>query len=61
MDNFEQLLTELGAEALAELLADASHVKLLATSREPLDLQEEWRRPVIIMKRQGVRQHSSYP
>lgn len=42
MDNFEQLLTELGAEALAELLADASHVKLLATSREPLDLQEEW-------------------
>lgn len=41
-DNLEQLLTEPGIELLAELLSNASQVKLLATSRESLGLQEEW-------------------
>ncbi len=42
MDNLEQLLTEPGIEVLAELLASASQVKLVATSRESLELQDEW-------------------
>lgn len=42
MDNLEQLLIEPGIEVLAELLASASQVKLLATSRESLGLQSEW-------------------
>ena len=42
MDNLEQLLTEPGIEVLAELLANAPQVKLLATSRESLGLQDEW-------------------
>jgi predicted ATPase len=41
-DNLEQLLAEPGIEVLAELLAAAPLVKLLATSRESLGLQEEW-------------------
>lgn len=41
-DNLEHLLTEPGIEVLAELLADAPQVKLLATSRESLGLQGEW-------------------
>jgi predicted ATPase/DNA-binding XRE family transcriptional regulator len=41
-DNLEQLLTEPGIELLAELLTHAPHVKLLATSRECLGLQDEW-------------------
>jgi len=41
-DNLEQLLTEPGIEVLPELLAHAPHVKLLATSRESLGLQDEW-------------------
>jgi predicted ATPase/transcriptional regulator with XRE-family HTH domain len=41
-DNLEQLLTEPGIEVLPELLAYAPHVKLLATSRECLRLQDEW-------------------
>ena len=41
-DNLEQLLTEPGIELLSELLAYAPHVKLLATSRESLGLQDEW-------------------
>ncbi|HLO30018.1 MAG TPA: helix-turn-helix domain-containing protein, partial [Anaerolineales bacterium] len=41
-DNLEQLLTEPGIEVFTELLAYAPHVKLLATSRESLELQEEW-------------------
>jgi predicted ATPase/transcriptional regulator with XRE-family HTH domain len=41
-DNLEQLLTEPGIEVLAELLAKAPRVKLLATSRESLGLQDEW-------------------
>jgi predicted ATPase/transcriptional regulator with XRE-family HTH domain len=41
-DNLEHLLTEPGVELLAELLANAPQVKLLATSRESLGLQGEW-------------------
>jgi len=41
-DNLEHLLAEPGIELLAELLANASQVKLLATSRESLELQDEW-------------------
>jgi predicted ATPase/transcriptional regulator with XRE-family HTH domain len=42
IDNLEQLLAEPGIEVLAELLANAPQVKLLATSRESLGLQDEW-------------------
>jgi len=42
IDNLEQLLSEPGIELLAELLASASQVKLIATSRESLGLQGEW-------------------
>ena len=42
MDNLEHLLAEPGIEVLAELLANAPQVKLLATSRESLGLQDEW-------------------
>jgi transcriptional regulator with XRE-family HTH domain len=41
-DNLEQLLSEPGIELLAELLAHAPQVKVLATSRECLGLQSEW-------------------
>jgi len=41
-DNLEQLLAEPGIEVLPELLAHAPQVKLLATSRESLGLQDEW-------------------
>jgi predicted ATPase/DNA-binding NarL/FixJ family response regulator len=40
MDNFEHLLE--GAGLVSELLAAAPDVKILATSREALNLQEEW-------------------
>ncbi len=42
VDNLEQLVNEPGIGLLAELLASAAQVKLLATSRESLGLQEEW-------------------
>ena len=42
MDNLEHLLTAPGIEVLAEMLANTPGVKLLATSREPLELQGEW-------------------
>lgn len=41
LDNFEQLLE--GAEQLAGVLRQAPRVKLLVTSREALNLSEEWR------------------
>jgi len=41
-DNLEQLLTDPGIGLLAELLASAPQVKLLATSRESSGLQGEW-------------------
>lgn len=40
MDNFEHLLTE--ATLVAEILGHASQVKVLATSRERLNVQGEW-------------------
>lgn len=42
LDNFEHLLAERGAGLLSELLASAPRVKLLVTSRERLNLHEEW-------------------
>jgi predicted ATPase len=41
LDNFEHLLD--GADLLTEILEAAPDVKLLVTSREALNLQEEWR------------------
>ncbi len=41
-DNLEQLLSEPGIEVLADMLAHAPHLKLLATSRESLGLHSEW-------------------
>jgi predicted ATPase/DNA-binding SARP family transcriptional activator len=40
LDNFEHLLD--GADLIADMLAQASGVKLLVTSRQRLDLQQEW-------------------
>jgi predicted ATPase/DNA-binding SARP family transcriptional activator len=40
LDNFEHLLE--GADLLSEILAAAPEVKILVTSRERLNLQEEW-------------------
>ncbi|MFN8442863.1 MAG: BTAD domain-containing putative transcriptional regulator [Caldilineaceae bacterium] len=40
LDNFEHLLV--GAELLSTILDDTTRVKLLVTSRERLNLQEEW-------------------
>ncbi|HEY5902315.1 MAG TPA: tetratricopeptide repeat protein [Anaerolineales bacterium] len=42
IDNLEQLLAEPGIEVLSDLLGHARQVKLLATSRESLGLQDEW-------------------
>jgi predicted ATPase len=39
-DNFEHLLE--GAEFVSDLLATVPEIKILATSRETLNLQEEW-------------------
>lgn len=40
LDNFEHLLQ--GVDLIADILAQAKGVKLLVTSRQRLDLQEEW-------------------
>lgn len=45
LDNFEHLLA--GATLLSELLAAAPGVRLLVTSREVLNLQEEWSYPLL--------------
>jgi predicted ATPase/transcriptional regulator with XRE-family HTH domain len=42
VDNLEHLLGEPGIEVLADLLASAPRIKLLATSRESVGLQDEW-------------------
>jgi predicted ATPase/DNA-binding XRE family transcriptional regulator len=42
VDNVEHLLKEPDIELFPELIASAPMVKLLFTSREPLDLQAEW-------------------
>lgn len=44
VDNLEHLID--GSNLLAELVQAAPHVKLLVTSREQLNLQEEWLYPV---------------
>lgn len=44
LDNFEQIATE--AELLSDLIAQAPGVKILITSRQPLNLQAEWRQIV---------------
>ena len=44
LDNFEQLTAV--APLLSRLLAVAHHLKLLVTSRRPLNLQEEWCLPL---------------
>jgi DNA-binding SARP family transcriptional activator len=44
LDNFEQLLG--AAEAIAELMAAAPHVRLLVTSRVALGLPAEWFHPI---------------
>ncbi|MBE7553309.1 MAG: tetratricopeptide repeat protein [Anaerolineales bacterium] len=46
LDNFEQLLSTGGADPLADILEVCPAVKLLVTSREVLNLQEEWLYPV---------------
>jgi predicted ATPase/DNA-binding CsgD family transcriptional regulator len=40
LDNFEHLLD--GATLVSEILAEAPHVRVLVTSRERLNLREEW-------------------
>ena len=42
VDNVEHLLQEAGVEFLGELLSYVSQLKLLVTSREPVNLQGEW-------------------
>jgi predicted ATPase len=44
LDNFEHLLD--GAEIVSEILAATGGLKILVTSREALNLQEEWLLPV---------------
>jgi len=44
LDNLEQLVD--AAPVFSDLLQAAPHVKLLATSREKLNLYEEWRLPI---------------
>lgn len=44
MDNFEHLLDH--AQFISDLLVNAPHVKVLVTSRETLNLQEEWLYPL---------------
>ena len=46
LDNFEHLLPQGGAEQLTRILSRAPKLKLLVTSREVLNLQEEWLYPV---------------
>lgn len=45
LDNFDHMLD--GAELVAELVATAPNLKLLVTSREALNLAEEWFHPII--------------
>lgn len=44
MDNFEHLLD--GVDIISEILAATSSLKILVTSREALNLQEEWTRQI---------------
>jgi predicted ATPase/DNA-binding SARP family transcriptional activator len=47
LDNCEHLLD--GIDLVSDLLAAAPNVKVLATSREPLNLREEWLHPLASM------------
>ncbi len=51
LDNFEHLLD--GADLMIELLATAPSVKVITTSREPLNLHEEWLHPLTGMSYPG--------
>ena len=44
LDNFEHLLD--GADVVSDILAATTGLKVLTTSREPLNLQEEWVRQI---------------
>jgi predicted ATPase/DNA-binding CsgD family transcriptional regulator len=44
LDNFEHLLE--GVELVSDMLAVTANLKILVTSREALNLQEEWVRPI---------------
>ena len=44
LDNFEHLLE--GAEAVSQLLARCPNLKIMVTSRERLNLEEEWTLPI---------------
>ncbi len=44
LDNFEHLLD--GVDIISEILAVTTHLKILVTSREALNLQEEWVRQI---------------
>lgn len=46
LDNFEQLVEPGGPAILSQILAAASGITLLVTSREALNLQEEWLYPL---------------
>ncbi|MBI1882430.1 MAG: hypothetical protein HYR94_30010 [Chloroflexi bacterium] len=46
LDNFEQLLAEQGETLLGDILRATLGVKFLVTSREVLNLQEEWLYPI---------------
>lgn len=46
LDNFEQLLPAAGIDVITAILNNAPKVTLLVTSREVLNLQEEWLFPV---------------
>src|SRR5262249_13295064 len=48
LDNFEHLLD--GIQLLADMLTAAPRLKLVVTSRELLNLREEWRFPVTGMR-----------
>lgn len=48
LDNFEHLLD--GVEIVTDILYTSTHVKILATSREALNLQEEWVRHITGMR-----------
>jgi predicted ATPase/DNA-binding CsgD family transcriptional regulator len=44
LDNFEMLLDGVGV--LVDLLSEAAHLKIMVTSRERLNVQEEWTLPI---------------
>ncbi|MCB0180454.1 MAG: AAA family ATPase, partial [Anaerolineae bacterium] len=46
LDNFEQLVAQGGPAIVMELLAAAPQIKLMVTSREVINLREEWLYPV---------------